>query len=389
MNYIDLAIIALVLLEIGRGFDIGLFRQSFSMAGFWGGLVAGGMLAPLALANVSDSGWKLWLALALVFGSGLILGSAGEMVGLKLAQLAHRLRLGVADRVLGGVLGAVMVLVFVWLGSAMLANTPSGFSQAISQSRIVRWLDGRMPPAPPYLSRIQRLLTPNGFPQVFIGLEPEPAEPANPASSADVAKAIQTTGPSVVKIESAACGGVIDGSGFVAGANTVATNAHVVAGVRAPFVVDRGGRHPATVVYFNPDLDLAVLKTSGLVGQPLPILPTDVRRGTAAVAMGYPGGGPLTGVPAAILAHRLATGRNIYGQGIVTRSIYEMQSDIRQGNSGGPVVTPEGTVIGVVFAKSQNNQGIGYALTSSEVLPEIRQAEASSQPVGTGACVPD
>lgn len=387
MNVIDLLIVVLVIIEVVRGFEIGLFRQFCSLAGFWGGLLVGGLVAPLVLTSVQTAGAKLWLLLLIVFGSGLALGALGEWAGLVLANLAHRLRLGTLDRWLGGALGGVMVVVFVWLGSAMLANTPSDLSQLISRSRIVRALDSAFPPAPPYLAKIQRLLTPNGFPQVFVGLEPVPSAPANPASSADVDRALKAAGESVVKLESPGCNGVIDGSGFVAADGIVVTNAHVVAGIQRPVVVDRAGRHIAETIYFDPDMDLAVLRTKGLAGAPLGISSESVPRGTAAVVLGYPGGGPLTGVPAAVLAERIATGRNIYDRGFVTRTIYELQADVRQGNSGGPLVTPDGVVIGVIFAKAQNNSNIGYSLVSGEVLTKVRQAQANSQPVSTGPCL--
>ena len=57
-----------------------------------------------------------------------------------------------------------------------------------------------------------------------------------------------------------------------------------------------------------------------------------------------------------------AEGRDIYGQGLTVRNVYEIQAVVRPGNSGGPLVVPDGQVIGVVFSRSTTNADVGYAL---------------------------
>jgi S1-C subfamily serine protease len=121
---------------------------------------------------------------------------------------------------------------------------------------------------------------------------------------------------------------------------------------------------------------------------PLSLATTDQPRGTIGAALGYPGGGDLTVSPAAILAQRTAVGRNIYDAGLVRRDIYELQAVVRPGNSGGPLVAPDGTVIGVIFATSTSNGNIGYALTATEIIPDLGQAR-TADPVSTGACLAD
>ena len=69
-------------------------------------------------------------------------------------------------------------------------------------------------------------------------------------------------------------------------------------------------------------------------------------------------------------------GRNIYGEGEVRRRVYEVQSVIRRGNSGGPFVLPDGRVAGVVFANSVVADDVGYAIVSTEVLPSVKEAKA-------------
>jgi len=152
-------------------------------------------------------------------------------------------------------------------------------------------------------------------------------------------------------------------------------------------VVDARGSHRATVVLFDPNLDFAVLRTSGtLAATPLALDPANEPRGTVGAVLGYPGGGDFTVSPAAVLQRQTAVGRNIYDAGLVHRDIYVLQAVVRPGNSGGPLVSPTGQVVGVVFAMSTTNANIGYALTSAEVIAEVNQA-ANSGAVTTGACV--
>jgi S1-C subfamily serine protease len=85
----------------------------------------------------------------------------------------------------------------------------------------------------------------------------------------------------------------------------------------------------------------------------------------------------------------LATGLDIYGQEPTVRAVYVVQALVRPGNSGGPLVEPNGLVIGVVFSRSPTNTRIGYALASSGVLQRVHTAEAlpATTAVGTGQCV--
>src|SRR5690606_64574 len=126
---------------------------------------------------------------------------------------------------------------------------------------VIAFLDSRLPSAPEVLTQLGHLIDPNNFPQVFSGLEPSLKTDAPLPDMGDLNPAVQKVRPSVVKIEGEGCNSIVEGSGFVAGDDVVVTNAHVVAGVEDPFVLDQNGRHDAYVVLFDPDLDLAVLRT--------------------------------------------------------------------------------------------------------------------------------
>jgi S1-C subfamily serine protease len=111
-----------------------------------------------------------------------------------------------------------------------------------------------------------------------------------------------------------------------------------------------------------------------------------VGRGTAAAVIGYPEDGPESIAPAGVAASLVAQGRDIYNEGLVTRSVYEIDATVLPGNSGGPLVAPDGSVIGVVFSRSTISSDVGYALASPAVLARVQSAETRTSPVGTGAC---
>jgi S1-C subfamily serine protease len=243
-----------------------------------------------------------------------------------------------------------------------------------------------MPPAPTVIAGITELIDPNGFPQVFTGREPAPQTTTVSPSLTGFDAAITKTKASVVKIEGQGCGGIVDGSGFVVGDNLVATNAHVVAGIHRPYVTDANGTHLSRAIWFDPDLDFAILRTNNLAGESLRF-DTDIQpTGARAMAMGYPGGGNLDIEAAVVLDRFTAVGRNIYGQGSTARDVYELDARIIPGNSGGPVVTAEGRVIGVVFAQSTTYEHVGYALTAKKVVSEIDSALQRNQIVSTSSC---
>jgi S1-C subfamily serine protease len=298
--------------------------------------------------------------------------------------------LGPLDSGVGAAIGVAATLLAIWVITAMISivSIPS-ISRPLNQSAIVKALITTLPRAPAVFAGVGRLLAPSGLPQVFAGLEPGPPAPLPTPSTPEVEAAVAAAGESTLKIEGLGCGGIKSGSGWVAGPGLVVTNAHVVAGIPAPYVLDRETRkHSARVVVFDPEVDIAVLRVSGLpaAAKPLPLQRSDVPRGTSGAVMGYPGGGGFTPVPAVVLAQIEATGRDIYNQNVTTRSVYEIQADVRPGNSGGPFVTPAGQVVGVVFSASVYLQNVGFALTGKQVGPEIDRAQNSTADAGTGAC---
>jgi len=384
---VDALIVLFALSALYRGREIGFVRQLGSTAGFFVGLFLGAWLEPHIVKLAHDPAGRSVVTIVTTLGCALIFLTLGEYLGIRIKRRVLMKRVNRVDNGLGAVIGVISLLVSAWLMAAVLMTLPStSIQSALHDSNIIRFLDSRLPAAPTVIADLGHLIDPNGFPQVFIGREPAPATTGGSAISAALQTAINQDRPSVVKVEGQGCGGIVTGSGFVINSGEVATNAHVVAGISQPFVKDGNGEHRASVVWFDPELDFAVLRVNNLAGGKLALHSGHVGSGTAAAALGYPGGGPFAADGATVLDEFLATGRDIYGRGVTDRNIYEIQADIIPGNSGGPLIATDGSVIGVVFAQSTTYQHVGYTLTTDKVISEATQAAGRTQPVSTGQC---
>ena len=384
---VDIVIIILFLSALIRGREIGLVRQIFSTLGFFGGLFIGVAIEPHLIGIASSALSRTVLALGVTLGCAMLLLSIGEYVGIILKTKLIRFKINAIDVALGSIASGLTMLLTVWLVAPVLVTLPfPGLQQAVRSSWIVSRIDRSLPPAPNVFADLSHIIYPNGFPQVFTGLEPSLPTNTPLPNLGSLNAAVQKDEASVVKIEGRGCGGIVEGSGFIGGNNFVVTNAHVVAGVTDPVVLDKNGEHATTVVWFDPNLDLAVLRVHGLAGQPLTINTNRVPNGTASAVLGYPGGGGFTADPASILSEFTAVGRNIYGQGTTSRQVYGVKANIIPGNSGGPLVTRDGSVIGVVFAESTTYNQVGYALTTQKVASELQQAENQNTATTTGQC---
>jgi S1-C subfamily serine protease len=191
-----------------------------------------------------------------------------------------------------------------------------------------------------------------------------------------------------VQVQALGCGAVVGfGSGFVTRPGFVVTNAHVVAGFDRLSVRDSAGAHPAVAIYFDPALDVAVLSVPRLTARPIGWADAPAARGTQGATLGFPGGQPEMVVQPATVQGRLdAIGRDIYGQGSTRREILALAAAVQQGDSGGPFVTSEGVVAGVVFAGDPGHAATAYALTAEQVRPAVERAIGADRPADVGAC---
>jgi uncharacterized membrane protein required for colicin V production len=388
---LDLAALAIVVIALALGSRSGFFPQLGGLLG----AVSGGGIALLALPAIRPAIQEMEPALrTLIVLSGLIFAiGLGEALGSAAGRAVHyRLRAGIlggANRLAGAVLGGAQGLLVVWLAGGILAVGPiPGMAGLARSSWTVQELNSVLPPPTEIAANLGRLLDASGLPEVFVGLEPFPASPVNtpttPEATRIAARAVQST----VKVSADACGYELSGTGFAISRGYFVTNAHVVAGGKHEQVsLDNGAHATATVVLFDPALDVALLWAPDMPTPSLRFASEDPPTGERGAALGHPLGHPLTVIPAGVAGRYPAEGRDIYGDEKVTRMILELSARIDRGDSGGPLILTNGTVGGVIFAEAKTNEEVGYALTPVEVSARITPALGRTKAVATGACV--
>jgi len=385
IDLIDIVILVATLVGIANG-----YRRGFWLSGAqYAGLVIGVLLGAAAATPVLNY-LEIHNPVARPLGAVLVLvigGSLGSSIGFAAGEpiRRHILRTGVhttTDSVAGAAVSMVAVLAMCWfLGLTFSRGPVPELSQQIQRSVVLQALDQRAPKAPGFLASVQGILAGVSFPPVFAGLEPALPSPLPLPASVDfpgVAHAAQA----VVKVTGLGCGGLVTGSGFPVGTGYVVTNAHVVSGTKTHTIITPGDGHfNGTVVFFDPDRDVAVLYVPELKTAPLVFGPA--ARGTKGAVIGYPGGGPQRTSAAIVDGRITAEGRDIYNSKLVTRQIFVIEASVRPGNSGGPLVDTEGKVLGLVFATSASVPNQAYALTDDEIEGDIRYAVSHPAPRDT------
>jgi S1-C subfamily serine protease len=391
VDWVDLLLIGLMLVAAVHGLRLGALVQLLTFGGFWLGMLLGTVVWVHLLTFIKNTDVRALLTVLLVLITAGGLGYAGRVIGTWSNVSLRRHHLGHIDSVLGVLVAVVAVLLSSWLVASVITSPNSRYtwlSSAVARSDILHSIDRVLPQVPSVFTDLQNFLNDQGFPQVFSSLTPPSTGSVSTPTSAQTQSLADPAVFSTVKILGAACGNEQEGSGFVVGPGLVATNAHVVAGEATTEVLLGGTPYRATAVFFDPDFDLAVLRTNAPLGPVLTIDPNVVARGTQAAVLGYPEDGPLSIGSAGVTAEVTALGRDIYNQGAVSRGVYALDADVRPGNSGGPLMGPGGEVIGVVFSRSTVYPNVGYALTSPGVLSRVQTAETRRAAVSTGKCAP-
>jgi S1-C subfamily serine protease len=389
-------ILDFLLLLIVVAFAVSGYRQGFvvgvvSFAGFLGGLALGFVIIPVFLKRMSSGLLPSVIALCAVLALAVVGQVLGSILGSRLREAVTWQPAQMVDAVSGSVVSVIAVLQVAWfLGLALVSSTVPAIGDQVRSSSILKGMAQVMPSgAQNWFNSFSKVLDRNGFPQVFAPFQAEnPASVAPPDPAVMNLPAVRTARASIVKVlgQAPSCGKDIEGSGFVFSGGKVMTNAHVVGGTRQLAVKQSDGRsYTAHVVLFDPKRDVAVLDVPGLTATPLPFV-LDGKSGDSAIVAGYPQNGPFTVGAARIREQITATGQDIYSSGNVRRQVFSLYAQVQQGNSGGPLLTTDGRVYGVVFAKSLEDKNTGYALTADEVASDAAAGKASSTPVQTEAC---
>ena len=390
MNLFDAFAVVFVVIAVLLGLRSGALPQ---IGGLVGALIGGGLaivtvqLLEEPLTDV-DPTVRPFLVLIGLFGAVIIGESIGSSIGVWAGSGLRKSVFSGVDRLGGGLIAGVQALLVLWLAGGLFALGPMPrLAQAAQTSTVVRTLNDTLPPPDELALELGRLLDGSGLPDVFVGFEPLPAPPVDRPDDPEALAIAAVAEASTLRVAAGTCGLESTGSGFVVAPGYVLTNAHVIAGARTIRVNSATARYDATPVVFDPDLDVALLRVPDLLAPALQLAGTAPKRGTPAAVLGYPGGGPLRIVAAAVADNYTARGRDIYATEYVRRDIVEIRSDIDRGNSGGPLMLPDGTVGGVVFAEARTDDEVGYALASRAVSERVAPAVGRTEPVTTGECL--
>ncbi|HEX5936503.1 MAG TPA: MarP family serine protease [Actinomycetota bacterium] len=385
MTVLDVVLLALLGLSAWGGYRRGAVLQVAGLAGLGAGFVIGVWLAPHVAGFVRSDLAEAAVAL----GTIVVLGALGDAVasffGLKLRRRTRGTRFRAVDAVGGSALSAVALVLTIWfLGINLAAGPFPSVAEALQRSTVVRVVDAALPAPPALGTQVDNVLELIGFPDVFSGLPPLPAEPVAPPAEGVAGRAARDARGSIVLITGPACDRILQGTGFVVADDLVLTNAHVVAG-GSPRVEWNDLTFDAMPVLVDRDLDAAILRVDGLDAPALRLLPREVPRGAGGAVVGFPHG-RYAELPAAVRRALDAVGRDIDGDDEVRRRIYEVQATVQAGNSGGPFALPGGRAAGMVFGASVADGDVSYALTSPRLIPLVERAVGAG-PVGTGPCV--
>ncbi|MFG2139009.1 MarP family serine protease [Streptomyces sp. NPDC048650] len=397
MNVLDI-----LLLVAAVWFAIVGYRQGFvvgilSVMGFLGGGLIAVYLLPVIWNEITGDATPGTFAAVAAVAIVIVCASVGQALT---THLGNKLRRHITwsparalDATGGALVNVLAMLLVAWLiGSALAGTSLPTLGKEVRNSKVLLGVSRVMPQAAnTWFADFSAALAQNGFPQVFTPFSNEPITnvPApDPAlASSPVAERARR---SIVKVVGTApsCGKVLEGSGFVFGRHRVMTNAHVVGGVTRPTVQvgGEGQQYEARVVLYDWQRDIAVLDVPSLDAPALRFSGTGASSGKSAIVAGFPENGGYDVRAARIRGRIQANGPDIYHRGTVARDVYSLYATVRQGNSGGPLLTPKGEVYGVVFAKSLDDSRTGYALTADEVREDVTKGRTAVRQVNSQGC---
>jgi S1-C subfamily serine protease len=394
VSLVDVVLIVLALAFALSGFRQGLLVSATSIAGFLGGAVIGAQLSGAVADRIDGSSvTRVFAALVVVLAGALLgqilAGAIGRAVRRKVTWEPAKM----LDSVAGAVVSAAAVLLVAWMVASPLATSPfPEVASQVRQSALVQAVDDTVPSGVRSVyDNLRQAIDRRGLPDVLDPLTPtEVRDVPAPDPALEGSPVVDQVRGSVVKITGVApsCSRQIDGSGFVYAPQRVMTNAHVLAGVTEPTVEAEGESYEATPVYVDEAVDIAVLYVPDLPQRELFFTQDTaaVGAGADAIIMGYPGGGPFFVGAARIRDQGEISGPNFRNTGTVVRDVYSLFGTVRAGNSGGPLLAPDGSVLGVVFASAIDDPNTGYALTGATVGNAARTGKDATDSVDTGSC---
>ena len=389
MNLLDWLLVLLVVAYALSGYWQGFVTGAFATIGLLLGGLFGIWLAPQALGDAAPSLWVSLGALFIVILSATIGQAMFQYAGAKVRDKITWQPARAVDAVGGAALSAVAVLLVAWaLGVAVSGSRIGPITPQVRNSTVLAKVNEALPTsAGQALQAFNTVVGTSFFPRYLEPFAREQIAAVGPPPPRIVRDPdVVDAEASVLKIHGDnSCGRGVEGTGFLISDDRLMTNAHVVAGVDDPEVLVGDDQVDARVVYYNEDLDVAVLAVDG-VDRPHLSFDLTATSGDGGAVLGYPQDGPYDVQPVRIRAEQRLRSPDIYGQGKVLREVYSLRGTIRPGNSGGPMVSSAGEVTGVVFAASVTDADTGYALTATQVREAAAAGLTATDEVGTGDC---
>ncbi len=363
MSALDIALGIAVLAAFVGGYRTGLLVRVCSWAGLGLGLVlVSSNLGPIRRSIRAVDGLPEVFVFGLVLFGGAFAGkTAGYFTGRWVRHNLPGRTMARMDRLAGAGVGLVGVLSVFWMVRPLLALVPGWPSEITRDSFVADSFERRLPHPPDVIRQARRGLSTGVFPQVTDLVSRSLPSGPPPLSPPVDAAMITKTRRGVVSIRARACGATFTGSGFVSGRNEVTTAAHVVAGASSIEVIDDDGRRrQAMIATFDPSLDRARLSldTGGLI-----VLDSGVGDvGDEVAVFGFPGGGDLEVSSGGVRDRVRSSGRDIYDAREVDRTILVLATDLEPGDSGAPLVRPDGKVVGMAIAIAPDRPNTAYAI---------------------------
>ena len=393
MSVVDWVLLGAVIIFAWAGWRQGFVAGLLSFAGFLGGGIAAALLLPDVIASYFSEGIvRALILIGAVLICALIGQSLTSILGRMLRAAITWTPVKYIDNAAGAALNVLALAVIVWIIATAIAMLPvSQTTTMVQQSKVVTTLDAIVPnQVRDVFIQLRDVVGEGSLPRVFSSIsEVVGPEVKAPSEQLTTVGAIARASNSVVRISGSTdtCKTTLTGSGFFISEGVVLTNAHVVAGVVDPEVELGSERWPATVVFFDPRLDIAALQVDSSFVPSLSLQTIPPISGDDAAAIGYPGGTDLTVIPVRIRALIDARGDDIYGKSGVERKVISFRGTVIPGDSGGPLVSTKGEVLGMVFGSGISYKSTGYAIAASELNTAVATGIASQTPVSTGTCV--